>query len=68
MEPNQQLPDQTPYARRLEWYPLASIKAIAKSSMEERKALFFLNALERVAAMHTKVNGDKSNKNLGKWG
>ena len=64
MEPNQQLPDQTPYARRLEWYPLASIKAIAKSSMEERKALFFLNALERVAAMHTKVNGDKSNKNL----
>jgi len=54
MEPNQQLPDQTPYARRLEWYPLASIKAIAKSSMEERKALFFLNALERVAAMHTK--------------
>ncbi|OIP78270.1 MAG: hypothetical protein AUK16_00565 [Parcubacteria group bacterium CG2_30_44_11] len=53
MEAWQRLPSRTTYARRLEWYPLASLKAMAKASMDERKAWFFLEALKQVAAKHT---------------
>jgi hypothetical protein len=47
------LPQRSSYARHLDWYPVAAIRAIAEASMDERKAWLFFEALKRVAAEHT---------------
>jgi hypothetical protein len=47
------LPPETTYAAHLEWFHLDALEGITQSSMDERKAWLFLQALKRVAAEHT---------------
>ncbi len=47
------LPSETPYAAHLDWFHLDALPGIAASSMDERKAWLFFEALKVVAAKHT---------------
>jgi hypothetical protein len=47
------LPPETEYAAHLDWFHLDALPGIAASSMDERKAWLFFEALKVVAAAHT---------------
>jgi hypothetical protein len=47
------LPSETAYAAHLEWFHLDALPGIMNSSMDERKAWLFFEALKTVAAAHT---------------